>query len=416
MAARRSVQLPSDFFVKEAERIADFVLPQTEIGSPVFFIRRGDAARSSLRDNSMNKLDAISRRSKGMRALVRLIKSAITGCGACLLIASSTQLQFGGVTYALDNDILSGPNAVPAQVPAQVSYVMDNEMPLDESAMLALFPPEPVEEDVTEPVYERPSLAVPEGWVGNAITFDGDGNPYLYGSEITSMTARTTPGKPAASDRADDTYFSEDTLFIGNSLVVGMQKVAAINTTYYANIGMSVKQFFEKPMFLAPDGSGTLVTTAEAVVRDGDYRRVYLMFGVNELGWPSTSTFVEYYERLIDLILNVRPDAVIYVQGMLPINEAVYNASTETPYECFNNERIALYNDKLAALAARKSVVYLTPAEVIADETGSLPAEATTDGIHLNAAYLRRWADYLYTHTVDDVDPALFYQPEEITE
>ena len=179
---------------------------------------------------------------------------------------------------------------------------------------------------------------------------------------------------------------------------------------------MSVKQFFEKPMFLAPDGSGKLVTTAEAVVRDGDYRRVYLMFGVNELGWPSTSTFVEYYERLIDLILNVRPDAVIYVQGMLPINEAVYNASTETPYECFNNERIALYNDKLAALAARKSVVYLTPAEVIADETGSLPAEATTDGIHLNAAYLRRWADYLYTHTVDDVDPALFYQPEEITE
>ena len=357
-----------------------------------------------------------------MRTLVRLIKSAITGCGACLLIASSTQLQFGGVTHALDNDILTGPNAVPAQVPAQISYVLDNELPLDEAAMLAMFPPEPMEEPITEPVYERPSLAVPEGWVGNAITFDGDGNPSLYGTEIASMTAKTVFGTPAASERAEDTYFSEDTLFIGNSLVVGMQKTAAINTTYYANIGMSVKQFFEKPMMIAPDGeknadgSPKIVTTAEALVRNNDFRRVYLMFGVNELGWVSTSTFIDYYETLIDLILNVRPDAVIYVQEMLPINEADYQAKNDPAHDYFNNARIATFNESIKALAARKSVVYLTPAEVLVDETGGLPASATTDGIHLNASYIRRWADNLYTHTVDDVDPALFYQPDEITE
>ena len=369
----------------------------------------------------MNKLDAISRRSKGMRALVRLIKTAITGCGACVLIASSTQLQFGGVTYALDNDILSGPNAVPAQVPAQISEVMENGTPLDEAFVLELFTTEPVQEP-DEVVYERPLLSVPEDWVGNRITFDDDGNPLLLGNPLTSMTAQTAVGTPAASARADDTYFSEDTLFIGNSLVVGMQKVGVIDTTYYANIGMSVKQFFEKPLFVSPDGEKTaagsakIVTTAEAVVREADFRRVYLMFGVNELGWPGSSAFIEYYERLIDLILNVTPDAVIYVQGLLQMNEAVYLAANETPSELFTNERIAMYNEKLEALAARKHVVYLNPGEVIADENGILPAEATTDGIHLNGTYIRRWAEYLYTHTVDDVDPALFYQAEAITE
>ena len=365
----------------------------------------------------MNKLDAISRRSKGMRALVRLIKTAITGCGACVLIASSTQLQFGGVTsYALDSDPLSGPNAFPAQIPAEISMTVQAEYPLDEAAVLEMFPPRPVETEPVEMVYERPSLEVPEGWVGNAITFDDEGMPYLYGSSITPMTAKTVSGTPEPSDRADKTYFSEDTLFIGNSLVVGMQKVGVIDTKYYANIGMSVKQFFEKPMFPDPDGSGKLVTTAEAVVRDGDFRRVYLMFGVNELGWPGSSAFFDYYGRLIDLILNVRPDAVIYVQALTPMNEEVYAANADAPSEYFTNARIAEYNDKLSALAERKSVVYLTPGEVLADENGSLPADATTDGIHLNAALIRRWAEYLYTHTVEDVDPALFYQSETIAE
>lgn len=364
----------------------------------------------------MNKLDALSRRGKGMQALVRLIKTAITGCGACLLIVSSTQLQFGGVTHALDEDILTGPNAVSAQMPEEISVTMPVEQPLDETLVLSMFPPEPIAEETVEIVYERPYLAVPDGWTGNAVTFDDDGNPLLYGNDLIPMTAKTDGGTPEKSARADDTYFSEDTLFIGNSLVVGMQKVGVIDTTYYANIGMSVKQFFEKPMFLDPDGSGKLVTTAEAVVREGDFRRVYLMFGINELGWPSSSAFIDYYSRLIDLILQVRPDAVIYVQGLLPMNEAVYISSTETPSEYFTNTRIAEYNEKLAALASRKQVVYLNPGEVIADENGILPADATTDGIHLNAAYIRRWAEYLYTHTVDDVDPALFYQTEEITE
>ena len=392
-----------------------FGTPAATAQGRLFFIPAEITARAAGGQRHMNKLDAISRRSKPMRALVRLIKIAITGCGACVLIASSTQLQFGGVTYALDNESM-GHNAVSAQMPEARGDRLQLQTPLDEAAMLALFPPEVPDEVQEEIVYERPCLQKPDGWSGNAVTFTEDGEPLLYGNEITPMTARTTPGIPAASKRVEDSYFAGETLFIGNSLVVGMQKVGVIDTTYYANIGMSVKQFFEKPMFLAPDGSGKLVTTAEAIVRDGDFRRVYLMFGVNELGWPSTTAFIDYYESVIDLLLHIRPDAVIYVQALLPMNEAVYLASTAEPADCFNNERIALYNEKLAALAARKQVVYLNPGEVIADETGILPADATTDGIHLNGTYIRRWADYLYSHTVADVDPALFYETEEITE
>jgi hypothetical protein len=81
-----------------------FGTPAATAQGRLFFIPAEITARAAGGQRHMNKLDAISRRSKPMRALVRLIKIAITGCGACVLIASSTQLQFGGVTYALDNE------------------------------------------------------------------------------------------------------------------------------------------------------------------------------------------------------------------------------------------------------------------------------------------------------------------------
>lgn len=370
----------------------------------------------------MNKLDAISRRSKGMRALVRLVKIAITGCGACVLIASSTQLRFGGVTYALDSETVTGPHTFSVQTPeTPIPGAIPEDM-LNEDVLLAQFPEEPAPAEVLPVVYERPGAAEPEGWVGNAVTIDGDGIVSLWGTPITDMTAKTPAGTPAESDAVDASYFS-DALFIGNSLVVGLQKSAAItDTTYYANIGLSVKHFFEKPFLPSPDGasnadgSAKLLTAAEAVAQDNDFRRVYLMFGVNELGWPNTDAFVERYELLIDTILTVRPDAVIYVQAIFPINETVYTTVTDNPSEYYTNERISAINDKLRAMAERKQVVYLTPAEVIADEDGKLPAEATTDGIHLSAPYIRRWASYLQTHTVADIDAAVFYEDSADTE
>ena len=112
MAARRSVQF-SLIFLQMGYFHPETVTPQTDRQADI--IRSGDAAQGKQSERQyMNKLDALSRRGKGMQALVRLIKTAITGCGACMLIVSSTHLQFGGVTHALDDENQIGPNAFSA--------------------------------------------------------------------------------------------------------------------------------------------------------------------------------------------------------------------------------------------------------------------------------------------------------------
>ncbi|MGM9625756.1 MAG: GDSL-type esterase/lipase family protein [Eubacteriales bacterium] len=361
----------------------------------------------------MNKLDAISRRGSGMHAVVRLIKAAITGVCACALIASSTQLNFGSVTYALDDTETAQSRAAGRQITAaHASPTADTIQGLDEAAVMLLFPNEP-EPEQPATVYERPGAVRPEEYKGNAVTFDENGNVLIYGTAVTAMTAKTPSGTPDESAAVSDDYF-RDAVFVGNSLLVGMQKAAVLDTTFYANIGLSVKQFFEKAFIPSPDGetaadgSPVLVTAAEALARDNSFRRVYLMFGINELGWPNVDPFISQYETLIDTILTIRPDAVIYVQAILPVNETVAAASGSAADYC-TNTRITAFNTAIAAMAARKNVVFLTPGDVLIDSNGQLNANATTDGIHLSGAYIKLWKNYLATHAVDDIDASVFY-------
>ena len=45
--------------------------------------------------------------------------------------------------------------------------------------------------------------------------------------------------------------------------------------------------------------------------------------------------------------------------------------------------------------AADKGVVYLPVNTAVMDETGSLPVGASTDGVHPNIDYCRKWVAYL---------------------
>ncbi len=364
----------------------------------------------------MNKLDAISQRSKRLRAAVRLIKTAITGVCACALIVTYTHLDRGSVTYAFD-DANHGATMSSSDLPTP----NEREVPtvpacsvaaMDEAAITAQFaPPEP--ETV---VYERPGLTAPEGYRGNIVTYNADGLLCIYGTPVTPMTAKTEGVIPAAQQAVADDYF-RDAVCIGNSLVVGMQKSGLLPTAFYANIGLNVRQFFEKPFIPSPDGatnedgSAMLVTAAEALARKDDFKKVYLMFGINELGWLDIGTFTDYYEAIIDTILTIRPDAVIYMQKILPINEAVYALGAD-PSEYYTNERISRFNAEIASIAQQKQVVLLDPGTAVADASGQLEATATADGIHLSGAYINRWKTYLATHTVPDVDISVFYEKE----
>ena len=70
------------------------------------------------------------------------------------------------------------------------------------------------------------------------------------------------------------------------------------------------------------------------------------------------------------------------------------------PAAWLNNENVANYNEILRRVCADKRAVYVDVQSVMADDSGTLPAESTTDGIHFTRSWYEKWYGYLKTHTV----------------
>ena len=199
------------------------------------------------------------------------------------------------------------------------------------------------------------------------------------------------------SEAVGDDYF-DDAVFIGNSLIVGLQRTVPLNARYFASIGLNVSQVFTKE--LVPMKSGKTFTISDALATV-EFSKVYLMFGVNELGWGSVASFIGYYGQIIDRIREINPDAIIYVQSILPVNEEKWAKSSDYQ-SCINNYAVVTFNQKILEMCVSKGVAFVNVGEALTDETGNLFTHATSDGIHIGGSYATVWVDYLKTHTVSE--------------
>ena len=192
----------------------------------------------------------------------------------------------------------------------------------------------------------------------------------------------------------DDAYFA-DAAFVGDSrtdglLIYGGMKGAANLTSN----GLSIFQLEEKKALTI---GGKKYTLLEALALK-KYGKVYLSLGVNELGYYDDEGFYESYCKAVDDIRACQPDAVIYIQGLIPLNEGVIRQSGGRDY--LKNDHLRIYNDLMRKTAREKNVVFLDLYSAFVDGDGELPAEASKDGVHLRKDYCRQWMDYLRTHTV----------------
>ena len=186
-----------------------------------------------------------------------------------------------------------------------------------------------------------------------------------------------------------DSYF-DDALFIGNSLTEGLRLYAGLNATYYSSTGLTAGGALEKPVAETENGC---MTIPEALKQE-HFGKIYIMLGINELGWPNTNAFVEDYTELVKDIKQTQPNAVIYLQAILPVTEEKSNSD-----EVFTMDRINQFNGMIKQIAKDQNVCYLNVGECMSDSHGYLQSEASTDGIHLSKEYCLKWVDYLKTHT-----------------
>ena len=188
-----------------------------------------------------------------------------------------------------------------------------------------------------------------------------------------------------------DTSLFDDAVFIGDSRTQGLQMATGLtNAKFLAERSMAVNRCDRDAVFRLADGSKGTVLQALA---EKQYAKVYIMFGVNELGWPSAEAFADSYAKLIDQVRELQPSAVIYIQSILPISA---ERAEGDPY--YNNENVNAFNAAVQKMVKNRDVVYLDVASVLRDETGALPADASTDGIHLNFSYCWVWLKYLADH------------------
>ena len=197
------------------------------------------------------------------------------------------------------------------------------------------------------------------------------------------------------SEPVDNSYF-DDAAFVGDSRTDGFMIYSGIGTgTNLTSNGLSIFKLAEKKAITI---DGTAYTLLEALEL-GEYGKVYLSLGVNELGYYNDEGFYQAYCDAIDAIRACQPDAVIYIQGLIPLNESVVAASGGPSY--LTNEHLRVYNGLMQKAAEEKQVVFLDLYSEFANENGELPEEASKDGVHLKSDYCKQWLEYLKVHTVD---------------
>ncbi|NBH83626.1 hypothetical protein D7X88_11575 [bacterium C-53] len=197
----------------------------------------------------------------------------------------------------------------------------------------------------------------------------------------------------------DESYF-DDALFIGDSRVVGFGLYSGLqNTAFYANKGFQIYTFQTKQIVDTPIGK---ITVPEALLlQQGLFKKVYIMFGLNEMGWGTDEQFAQYYYNVIDTVKGTQPDAVIYVQSIMHVTKNVSDTST-----VYSNEMIDERNRLIKKIAEDEHVYYLNLNEIFTNEENALPDEFSGDGVHLKAAYIELWKQYLMAHGIVKEDDA----------
>ena len=235
--------------------------------------------------------------------------------------------------------------------------------------------------------------------------------PPSTASAIPSAAPEPTPVPAPALDfslpapetgAVEDDWFS-DAVFLGDSRSDGLRLYSGIRgADFLAYKSLMVFQVTGTggvdAKAIPKNGVGDK-KTALAWLEEKQYGKVYVMFGINELGYGDDQAFQDAFALLIDEIRVRQPEAVIYIQSLIPVEPE--KAHQMNPAAWLNNENVGNYNEILRRVCADKRAVYVDVQSVMADDSGTLPAESTTDGIHFTRSWYEKWYGYLKTHTVD---------------
>lgn len=189
---------------------------------------------------------------------------------------------------------------------------------------------------------------------------------------------------------ADLSYF-DNALFIGDSRTVGLREYGNLgNAEVVADSGMNVYKIFEKE-FVTVSGEKKQL---ETILLERQFGKIYLMLGINELGYDFERT-VSRYAELLTRIRELQPEAIVFLEANLHITG---KKSEESPI--YTNENINRFNQAVKQMADGQCVFWLDVNELFDDRDGNLAEEYTVDHAHVLGKYYIDWVDWILEHAV----------------
>lgn len=187
-----------------------------------------------------------------------------------------------------------------------------------------------------------------------------------------------------------DISYLDDALFIGDSRTVGLQEYSDIkNADFFCTVGMNVFKIYNEKATV--DGLGTDLKT---LLSSKKYGKIYIMLGINELGYNRNTAFNKYKE-LVDTVLSYQPDAIIFIEANIHVG-----AERSAKDKIINNVGINDFNSMLMSLENKQNIFYIDVNPMYDDESGNLSTAYSSDGIHLYAKYFSIWKDFILSKAI----------------
>lgn len=172
----------------------------------------------------------------------------------------------------------------------------------------------------------------------------------------------------ALQNRTPDEKFT-DAVVLGDSITEGLLEYNILSPTkVIATIGISLPDTggdVEKAIGLQP-------------------KHIFLAYGENDVEGTGgdTALFKEQYQSVVDRLQEALPEADIYINEILPVQQKVVD---ETPVYA----ELQKYNETIRALCKEEGIVSVNNSSLVSEELYE------PDGIHMKPEYYGAWVSHM---------------------
>ena len=208
-------------------------------------------------------------------------------------------------------------------------------------------------------------------------------------NEIISEEMNTDETVSEGLDAVEEDF--SDALFIGDSRTIGLMQYGNMeHATFFADSGMSVFLLEIKSAYNEELGK----TSFDELLEKKSFGKIFLMLGINELGY-SFEKIQKKYQEILEKIIQKQDSASIYLCANLHVT-----AKQSQQDEIYNNENINRVNEMISNFADGETIFYIDVNELFDDENGCLSEKYASDSFHIWGKYYADWVEWLREEVV----------------